>query len=102
MIFKCIDRYDDVVETWQGVIQEFICRDSYYIIRISSRSTDILFIYGDTVYGKFGCMPDFEAGCHLSTPDDVFWNKERLISAMGRIDGITTAYALKALADKIL
>jgi hypothetical protein len=46
-------------------------------------------------------MPDFNAGCHLANPKDIFWNTEKLVRVLGKIDGITVAYALNALADKI-
>ncbi len=46
-------------------------------------------------------MPDFGAGCHLVNPRDLFWNTEKLVSVLGKVDGITVATALNALADKI-
>ena len=48
-------------------------------------------------------MPDFHAGCHLGSPNDTFYNTEKLVYAMkNKIDGITVAMALKAVADKIM
>lgn len=45
-------------------------------------------------------MPDFGAGCHLASLKDKFWNTEKLTEVLGKVDGITVASALYALADK--
>ena len=44
-------------------------------------------------------MPDFNAGCHLTDFQDIFWNTERLTKVIGKVDGITVATALKMLSD---
>lgn len=67
-------------------------------MRIESRS-GINVILGKTAYGNFACIPDFNAGCHLSNLKDRFWNAERLCEVIGKIDGITVAYALSTVAD---
>jgi hypothetical protein len=58
-------------------------------------------LLGKTSLGSFACMPDFSAGCHLSTLDDLFYSTEKLSDVMGKIDGITVASALYSIADKI-
>jgi len=67
---------------------------------IISRSS-IRIIIGCPTSGNFICIPDYDAGCHLSDPDDIFWNREKLTKALGKVDGITVAFALKHIADKV-
>lgn len=90
-----------VKECWPGYISSFKDHGSHFEIYIQSRSS-ILVIFGKTDYGYFACMPDFHAGCHLGSPKDTFYNTEKLIYAMkNKVDGITVAMALNAVADKI-
>ena len=73
---------------------------SHYELKIVSRSGFIVVI-GKTNYGNFACIPDYDVGCHLSTLKDLFWNSERLCAIMNKVDGITVAYALQAVAEHI-
>ena len=58
-------------------------------------------IFGKTSRGYFACIPDFDAGCHLANLNDVFWNAERLTTALGIVDGVTVAYALLHLWEEL-
>jgi hypothetical protein len=78
---------------WTGRITEFKNDGYYYEAKIESRSS-ILVLFGKTTLGAFACMPDFKSGCYLVSPRDIFWNKERLVKVMGKVDGITAAYSL--------
>lgn len=100
MIFKCKMPLEDGMETWEGNITSINKYGSHYEMRIESRS-GISVIFGKTAYGNFACIPDFNAGCHLSNLKDRFWNAERLCEVMGKIDGFTVAYALSAVADML-
>jgi hypothetical protein len=100
MIFECINKTKSRSEKWTGKITVFKSYGTHYEIRIESRS-GILVLFGKTEQGAFACMPDFGAGCHLVNPRDLFWNTEKLVSVLGKVDGITVASALNALADKI-
>lgn len=100
MIFECISRRKNGSEKWSGKITAYKNYGTHYEVRIESRSR-ILVLLGKTTQGAFACMPDFGAGCHLANPGDIFWNTEQLVRVLGKIDGITVAYAIKALADKI-
>jgi len=100
MIFECINQRKNRSEKWTGKIVGFKDYGTHYEIRIESRS-GILVLFGRTAQGAFACMPDFGAGCHLVSPRDLFWNMEQLVRVLGKVDGITVAYALNALADKI-
>lgn len=100
MAFECIDNTDGKNEKWAGRITSFKDYGSHYEIRIESRSS-ILVLFGKTTQGAFACMPDFGAGCHMIDPKNLFWNTEKLVNVLGKVDGITVACAIKALADKI-
>lgn len=52
-------------------------------------------------HGGFACMPNYDAGCHLSDIKDRFWNAEQLTATLGEVDGITVAEALYTLADRL-
>lgn len=100
MVFECINKRKNRNEKWLGKITSFISYGTHYEIRIESRS-GILVLFGRTTEGAFACMPDFGAGCHLVNPRDLFWNTEKLVSVLGKVDGITVAYALQYLAEKL-
>lgn len=100
MVFECINKRKNGSEKWSGEITAFKNYGTHYEIIIESRSA-ILVLLGKTAQGAFACMPDFGAGCHLANPRDLFWNTEQLVRVLGKIDGITVACAISALADKI-
>ena len=100
MVFECINKMKNSSETWIGRIIDFKSYGIHHEIRIENRS-GILVLFGKTTQGGFACMPDFGAGCHLVDPRNLFWNTERLIRVLGKVDGITVATALYVLADKI-
>jgi hypothetical protein len=100
MFFECVYQTKKRKETWTGQITSMINHGSHFEIKIESRSS-ILVLLGKTTLGNFACMPDFGAGCHLAKLKDKFYSAEKLISVMGKVDGITVASALAALADKI-
>jgi hypothetical protein len=60
-----------------------------------------LILFGRTVFGYFACIPDFEAGCHLSHLKDVFWNNEQLKRIIDEVSDTTIAKAFSAVADYI-
>lgn len=100
MEFQCINRTKTRKETWKGRIISMINWGSHIELRIDSRSSILVFI-GKTTQGNFACIPDYSAGCHLADLHDVFYSTEKLTSVMNKVDGITVAYALAAIADKL-
>ena len=98
--FECIMKKGKRTENWSGMITSLTKFGSHYELKIESRSGFIVII-GKTNYGNFACIPDCDVGCHLSALKDLFWNSERLISIMNKVDAITVAHALKAVADHI-
>jgi len=88
-------------EKWSGRITNFTDYGTHYEINIQSRSS-VHVLFGRTSLGGFACMPDFNAGCHLISPFDTFWNTERLSFVLGMVDGITVAQALYHLAKSEL
>ena len=95
--FMCTDRKDNT--SWHGRINDIINYCSHYEISIISRSS-IKVLIGKTSQGGFACMPDYFAGCQLVNLYDKFWNTEKLIKALGRVDGITTGEALYQLSKQ--
>ncbi|HBH12096.1 MAG: hypothetical protein XD91_1778 [Clostridiales bacterium 38_11] len=100
MIFECIDTAGKSKESWNGRIAYLKNYGTHYEMKIESRS-GIWVIFGKTDHGGFACMPDFGAGCHLAHPADKFWNTEKFVQTLGKVDGITVASALYAIADKV-
>lgn len=100
MTFECTARTQGMIKHWEGKIANFKKHWNCYEIKIESRSV-ILVIFGETTRGKFACMPDFKVGCHLGDLYDIFWNTEQLAVVLDKIDAITVASALYALADSI-
>ena len=99
MLFNCEQKLENEIETWKGEIKKIINYGSHYEIFIESRSS-ILLVFGKTSRGGFACIPDFEAGCHLVDLRNIAWNTEKLVSALGRVDGITSAAALYKLSKE--
>lgn len=97
--FRCSYHWDeDERDDWDGFIKGITSFGNHYEVFITSRSS-IRVLIGKTTSGLFACLPDYQAGCYLSTLDDTFYNSERLIYAMENpVDGTTVACALKALA----
>lgn len=100
MTFECIWKTPNRYDRWNGAVTCMKNWGSHYEILIESRST-IKVIIGRSTSGAFACIPDYDAGCHLSDLNDIFWNKERLTKILGKVDGITVAYALQSIADKV-
>lgn len=100
MTFSCSTTWErGETEFWDGVITRIHNYGGLYEIFILSRSSIQVFI-GNSSRGLFACIPDFRAGCYLSSLDDIFYNKEKLIEAIDNtVDGTTVAFALKELVD---
>lgn len=88
-------------ESWEARITYFKNYGSHYEMRIQAYYGSILVLFGMTVFGYFVCIPDFEAGCHISYLKDTFWNTEELVRIIDEVTGITVAEALNAIADLI-
>jgi hypothetical protein len=96
--FECKLKNDNgKIEKWFGEIVSLINYGSHFEMNIQSRS-NILVLFGKSKSGNFACIPDWSGGCHLVNYNDLFWNTEKLTQAIGEVDGITVAYALKTVA----
>lgn len=100
MEFFCVDKNKRKAESWKGVIKSLRANAGYYEFWIESRSS-IHVIIGKTERGGFACMPDFGAGCHLVGFLDEFWNREKLVQVLGKVDGITVASAVAAIGKML-
>ncbi|TDT51932.1 DUF6618 family protein [Fonticella tunisiensis] len=88
-------------ESWEARISYIKNYGSHYEMRIQSYYGSVLVLFGKTAFGYFACIPDYEAGCHLSHLGDIFWNIEQLVRIIDEVTGITIAEALRAVADYI-
>jgi hypothetical protein len=98
--FRCSFQWDeDDCDDWDGIIKQITCFGNHYEILITSRSS-IRLLLGKGSSGLFACLPEYHAGCNLSSLDDTFYNSDRLIYAMENlVDGTTVACALKELSN---
>lgn len=88
-------------EDWEGIVTNIQSYGSHYEIFIESRSS-IRVLLGTGTSGLFACIPDRQAGCWLSSLDDVRYNGEKLSAAIENVvDGITVAHAFKAISHII-
>jgi len=94
MVFKCSFKK----QRWTASIAMIKNYGSHLEFRIESLSS-ITILFGKTSLGYFACIPDFGAGCHLVEPDNENYNREKLISVMNTIDGVTVARALKVFSQ---
>jgi hypothetical protein len=99
MRFRCSYQWDpDERDDWYGLISQIADFGGFYEVFITSRSS-LRVLIGKCTSGLFACLPDYQAGCHLSSLEDTFYNSEKLIYAMENpVDGTTVACALKELA----
>ena len=88
-------------KSWEARIEYIKNYGSHYEMRIQSYYGSILIFFGKTAFGYFACIPDFQAGCHLSYLKDTFWNTEQLTRIVDEVTGITVAQALCSAADYI-
>jgi hypothetical protein len=97
--FQCSYHWDDgEIDSWNGQVLNLKSHQLLHEFYIQSRS-GILVLAGQYAHGYFACLPDFQAGCYLSSFDDLFYNQERLSAVLNNpVDGATVAYALKALS----
>lgn len=97
MLFQCVKQIGNRKEKWLGKISCLKNYGSHFEIQIQSRSS-LMVMFGETSRGYFASIPDFNAGCHLVDPLDIFWNTESLKRVLGEVDGITVATALHTAA----
>lgn len=92
-------------EKWDGTITEVIDYGSHVQFRIKSRS-GFNVITGNYTAGTFLMIEADAAGLGLGWPNDLFFNKEKVLhfsklhgGHIDTVDGITAVYALKALDE---
>jgi len=93
--YKCKNNKN---QEWLGQITMLKSYGSYVEINIISRSA-LWVICGKGERGFWVCIPDYNAGCELSSLNDLFFNTERLTLALkNKVDAITIAKALSLLS----
>lgn len=100
--FNCVEQEETGPNKWDGSIRRIKFYGSHFEMKVTGRGSDIMVLFGETSQGWFACMPDYNAGCHLSGfLSDKFYNTERLSEAIGVVDGITVASAIHYIANLI-
>ena len=100
LAFRCARKNGKEKEQWLGEVRSISNYGDHVELFIAARSS-IRVICGQSKNGLWACIPDYDAGCVLSSLKDTFFNTEKLYSAMrNKVDAITVAEALNALADK--
>jgi hypothetical protein len=99
MVFKCKTKFGKRREEWVGWIENITQYGSHIEINIIGRSS-LQILFGQTSRGYFLCAPDFGVGCHLVKLSDKFWNLEKLIDLLGKVDGVTVFNALDVIYNE--
>jgi hypothetical protein len=98
--FRCTIKYGRRKEQWLGHVSSINHYAGHVELFIGGRSS-IRVLCGESRNGLWACIPDYDAGCVLSSLTDTFFNTENLYRAMkNKVDAITVAEALRAIADK--
>lgn len=98
--FCCTRKYASTKEQWLGHVSSINHYGGHVELFIAGRSS-IRVLCGESRNGLWACIPDYDAGCVLSNYKDTYYNTESLYRAMkNKVDAITVAEALRALADK--
>lgn len=97
--FRCYYQWDeDERDDWDGHVEGIAYINGIWEVCITGRGSRIRMMLGKSSLGIFACVPDFDAGCYISSLDDLCSNSDRLIRAMENIvDATTVACGLKAL-----
>ena len=72
MLFECVKQSGKRREKWPGRITCLRNYGSHFELNIVSRSS-LMVLFGPTSRGFFASIPDFDSGCHLVNPKDIFW-----------------------------
>jgi len=102
--FTCSHKWEDgKKEEWNGIITKLRITSNFIEFLIISRSS-LYVICGKGERGFWACIPDYMAGCNLSSwLNDSFYNTEKLLAATNNtVDAITIAEALKLLSNEEL
>lgn len=75
-------------------------------LSVDYNGNNYMVIYGRHINGGFCCIPNWNVGCELSQPEDVFWNREKLSSIVGNgaakvIANAIMQHAQNAKSDEI-
>ena len=95
--FKCYGKENNKKIYCEGSVS--VIYSVAYCIHIESSFGFYVYIFKD-IHGYVIYIPVFNFGADLSNDlSDTFYNSEKLIPAIGYIDGITVVYVLNALKE---
>ncbi len=100
MKFLCQNMYAKAEEKkqWYGSVEVTNRTETGYEVKISGRGSSFYAIIGSYEYGNYICIPSWQVGCELASLKDTFWNLEQLQQQMSKVDAITLATAIAAIA----
>lgn len=72
-------------------------------ISVNTCGNNYLVIYGKHVNGYFCCIPNWNVGCEMAEPSDVFYNRSRLVddACLGMNAADAIAKAIKNTSDDL-
>ncbi len=98
-IFSC--SYEN--EEWEGKIIDLKSHLGYMEFTVTGRGSSIRTYIGDSSREIWASFPEYNRGCSLAEPSDIFWNTEKLTYIFESIpDGITVANAISIIGDLII
>lgn len=92
---------DNKTEHWKGQVDTVTKYESHVEFHVQGRGSGFTVIVGEYTSGTFMTLVDHEVSLALADPQDIFYNKEKVLrhESLNHVDGITAIYALKALDD---
>lgn len=88
-------------QKWTGTIKKINDYGSYTGCVIDGRGSSIEMYIGKADEMLWVCFPYQNLSSSLSSPEDIFWNTEKLADLFdSTIDGVTVAEGIKLLSEK--
>lgn len=83
---------------WEGTIYP-LSTESPYEANVCARGSSFHIILGEHSHGRFLCIPNWQIGVDIASPNDRFWNFERLLgTGFSLVDASSIADALVQLS----
>ncbi|MCD7839328.1 MAG: hypothetical protein LUG46_01725 [Erysipelotrichaceae bacterium] len=98
-IFRCSYENDE----WEGKIIDLKSHLGYIEFTVTGRGSSIRTYIGNSSKEIWASFPEYNRGCSLAMPSDIFWNTEKLTYIFDSVpDGITVANAISIIGDLII
>ena len=96
------DPDDCEVDQYQGSITTIRLKEEPYEAEVNAMGYSFHILFGYHRDGWFLCIPNWNFGCELAHPSDLFWNMDsmtRETSMLDYEDATAIAYALNTLSS---